>query len=287
MDAELLALAERQLGLLSWRQLRSAGWSATRITRAAGRRELLRVHDGVFAVGHRPTDPAARWWAAILTHPGSVLSAASAGALLGLRPWHGRFEVVTRPGSGGPVRYGDVLVCRSTTLIGDTTVVRGLPTTTGARTLLDLAPHLDPRQLDRSTREALRLGATSGAELRATLDRHRRRRGVSALRDLTERYADLPLADANSDAEALAFVQLVEAGRPVPYVDRWYEGEEADLSWPHLRRIVEIDGPDFHRFAAEDARKQAKWEAAGWDVRRLRSDEVYAGPAAILGVAPD
>jgi very-short-patch-repair endonuclease len=62
-------------------------------------------------------------------------------------------------------------------------------------------------------------------------------------------------------------------------------GEEADLTWPRRRRIVEIDGPDFHRFPAEDARKQAKCERAGYSVRRLPSDDVYERPERLLAAA--
>ena len=51
--------------------------------------------------------------------------------------------------------------------------------------------------------------------------------------------------------------------------------EEADLAWPDLKRIIEIDGPQYHRFPEEDARKQGIWERAGFTVRRRPSDAVY------------
>ena len=54
-------------------------------------------------------------------------------------------------------------------------------------------------------------------------------------------------------------------------------GEEADPVWPKEKRIIEIDGPQYHRFAEEDARKQRAWEAAGFTVRRVSSDAVYNG----------
>ena len=52
-------------------------------------------------------------------------------------------------------------------------------------------------------------------------------------------------------------------------------GEEADLAWPERKLIIEIDGPQYHRFPEEDARKQRQWEAAEFTVRRLPSDAVY------------
>ena len=46
--------------------------------------------------------------------------------------------------------------------------------------------------------------------------------------------------------------------------------------------IIEIDGPQFHQFPDEDARKQARWEAAGFTVRRIPSDQVYNDPNRLL-----
>src|SRR5947208_11630367 len=64
-------------------------------------------------------------------------------------------------------------------------------------------------------------------------------------------------------------------------------GEEADLSWPVLRLIVEIDGGPFHLDVGEDARKQAVWEAAGWTLKRIDADDVYERPRHLLAVAPN
>lgn len=63
-------------------------------------------------------------------------------------------------------------------------------------------------------------------------------------------------------------------------------GEEADLSWKRDRLIIEIDGGPFHLDSGEDARKQEGWEAAGWTVRRVTSDEVYEHPDRLLALAP-
>ena len=62
-------------------------------------------------------------------------------------------------------------------------------------------------------------------------------------------------------------------------------GEEADLSWPAEKLIVELDGPQFHLDAAEDLRKQRLWERAGWTVRRLPTDDVYLHPERLLAAA--
>src|SRR3954451_20401414 len=70
-----------------------------------------------------------------------------------------------------------------------------------------------------------------------------------------------------------------------PRVNIRIAGEEADLVWPRRRLVVEIDGPQYHRFPGEDARKQGVWEAAGYTVRRVTGDRVYGDPAALLAAA--
>ena len=53
-------------------------------------------------------------------------------------------------------------------------------------------------------------------------------------------------------------------------------GEEADQVFRDRKVIVEIDGNQFHQFPDEDARKAGIWRNAGFTVRRIGSDEVYA-----------
>jgi very-short-patch-repair endonuclease len=71
----------------------------------------------------------------------------------------------------------------------------------------------------------------------------------------------------------------------MPAVNVRQHGEEADLSWPEHRLIVELDGPQFHLDAADDLRKQRRWEQAGWTVRRLPTDDVYLHPERLVAAA--
>jgi very-short-patch-repair endonuclease len=72
----------------------------------------------------------------------------------------------------------------------------------------------------------------------------------------------------------------------MPRLNDRIAGEEADLSWPSERLIIEIDGGPFHLDVGEDARKQAVWERAGWEVRRIDSDDVYERPHRLLLISP-
>jgi very-short-patch-repair endonuclease len=268
-------LAARQYDVVAAWQLLDGGWSRSMIKHRLSEHGWRRIHRGVYALTSAPVTRQQLWMAATLTAPGTVLSHASAAACWGFRPWEGRFETVTRPGSGGPKRVGAVLIARSGTLSGE--VARGdeIAITTPVRTLIDLAAHLDDRALGRAFREAIRLRTTTAQEVQAALARHPTRRGTSFLRGLAIRYAELRYERARSDAESRALELLRDARLEEPRVNARVAGEEADLSWPDRKLIVEIDGPQYHRFPEDDAGKESRWRAAGYTVRRIRSDDVY------------
>ena len=215
----------------------------------------------------------------------SFLSNGSAGARYGIYRFNRSFEVVTRPGNGGPRRCGALLVYRSRTLAGDRVIHGGMRMTTPERTVIDLATGCDARATGRLMREALRLKLTKPLRLVATATRHQHRRNAPLIAQLAARYATLPYDRTRSDAEALALELLHDAGIERPLVNHRIAGEEADLTWIEPKRIIEIDGPQFHRFKDEDARKQRIWENAGYVVRRIPSDDVYHEPARLIALA--
>ena len=265
-------------------QLQEAGWSRTKIRHHARSRGWRSLHDGVFLLTTAPPSRRQLWFAAVLTAPGSALSHGSAGACYGFYRFERGYEVVTRAGRGGRRRLGALLVCRSTRLDGDVTRFMGIPITTAARVLIDLAPGLDERRMGRAFREAIRLKRTTAARILDAVERHRGRRGTSALKTLATRYAGIPYHRTRSDAEGLALEVLHDAGRTPPQVNVKVGGVEADLVWPERRLIVEIDGPQFHQFSDEDARKELAWHTAGFTVERISSDDVYRAPASLVAL---
>jgi very-short-patch-repair endonuclease len=266
MKDVLRQIAARQAGCVASWQLRRAGWSWHAIAHRT--RGLRRLHDGVYVTGDAPVTRLQRWWAATLTAPGSVLAFASAGAAYEMRPWEGAFEVIVREGEGGPRRYGDLLVCKTRTLHAMT--LDGLPITTPERTLADLWPRLDQKAQGHMLRNALRLKRLTIPSLAAHLDNVSARQRPQTLTNRLQRYQSLQLHRCRSDAEALAVVVLADAGIEPPDINVRIAGEEADLSWPANRLIVEIDGGSFHQDKLEDARKTRIWRAAGWHGTRSR-----------------
>jgi hypothetical protein len=285
-DVQVVELAGEQFNRVSRGQLRDLGLSEAAIAHRVAIGRLVAVEQGVFAVAPvLKHDNWGRWMAATLTEPGSVLSHATAAAAWGFWSPPG-VETITRPGSGGPRRHGGVLAFRSSTLDGECELLRGIPITSVPRTLLDLAARGSSRALARPVREAVRMQLTTIASVADCLGRHRGRRGAGRLAATLARYEGLPLARARSGAEVRALEVLRGAARPLPRLNVRIAGEEADLSWHRHRLIIEIDGGPFHLDVGEDARKQARWEAAGWTVERLPSDDVYERPHRLLVLAP-
>jgi very-short-patch-repair endonuclease len=285
MNVRLRELAARQYDVVAAWQLVEAGWTRRMIDHRLTHHGWRVVHHGVYALNRAPPTQLQLWTAATLTAPSTVLSHGSAAACWGFRPWPGGFETVTRAGSGGPKRHGDVLVCRSTMLEGEVTRNHGILITTAPRTLIDLTGQLDTTAIGRAFREALRLGPATVEGLLSSLARHRGRRGIAPLGELAKRYAHLPYRRARSDAEVLALQVLQDAGLQSPRLNIRVAGQEADLVWPDRRLIIEIDGPQYHRFADVDARKQRRWEDAGYTVRRIPSGVVYDQPTRLIALA--
>ena len=286
-DVRVAELAGRQFNRVSRQQLIALGMSDNAIQNWLGAGRLAMVEQAVFALAPvLQHDEWGRWMGATLTAPSTFLSHQSAGAAYGFWSLPRRLVTVTRPGNGGPRRHGGVFVHRSTTLSNETTTLEGVPITTVARALLDLSAHVSPKARARSVREALRLGLITLPALGDALGAFHGRRGSARLASTVARYAGLPLERARSGAEIRAMEVLREGGRELPRLNFRIAGEEADLSWPRHRLIVEIDGGPFHLDKGEDARKQAIWEAAGWAVRRIDSDDVYEFPHRLLMLAP-
>jgi predicted transcriptional regulator of viral defense system len=132
IDRELWQLAARQHGVVTTRQLRAMGMSKSAISRRVGDRRLLRVHRGVYAVGHQIATVKARWVAALLAlGPDACLSHRDAAALHDLRRSDRRSVDVTVPRRGH--RHLDGITVHVTEQLhpNDRSVVDKIPVTSG------------------------------------------------------------------------------------------------------------------------------------------------------------
>jgi very-short-patch-repair endonuclease len=171
------------------------------------------------------------------------------------------------------------VIHHSRTLIAeDLTEVDGIPVTTVARTLLDLAAVLSARDLGYAIDRAERLQVFDLNAVEEVLSRARGRRGAKALRKATAAWHP---TDHRNDFEA-RFQELVRhANLGAPLANVFVDGEqyrhEVDAFWPAHRLVVQLDSFDYHRTRRDrekDATSDADLELAGYRVLRLTWDDV-------------
>jgi Protein of unknown function (DUF559) len=156
----------------------------------------------------------------------------------------------------------------------DVTVHFGIPVTTPARTLLDLAEVLDTPSLTRAVNEARLRHRSTLPELRELLARSPGR-ATRRLRPFVERETGptrLRLED-----EFLAFVARYDL--PTPEVNQIVAGFEVDMLWREQRLIVELDGRDYHEDRFEQDRdRDATLLSAGFPTLRITPKRIRREP---------
>ena len=239
------AIAGTQVGIVTREQLLAAGVDRSSITRALRSGRLHRVHRGVYAA----VAPG------LLSEEGhlvAALLAAGEGAILshGTAAWHWRIIpappsvmqlAVPRPRTAP----AGVSLHESGRLRRDDVTHNGrFPTTTVARTLLDLATRYDERALLRALAEAefqhdlrpadvertLRRGHPGSANLRAALHAHVPGHGETKSQ-LERRFRRL----------------LVSRGIELPLRNERIGPWTVDCLWPAQRVVVELDGGQHDR----------------------------------------
>lgn len=172
-DHAVAELARGQHGIVSRRQLLALGVSADAVKRRVRAGRLHRVHQGVYAVGHMAITRRGRWMAAVLASgDGAVLSHRSATALWGIWGSGGEATHVTVPRKSRSQRS----IRRHFGVLPDDEreVVDGIPVTSAARAILDLAGEKGEAAAEAALRESEYLGIYGRTSLPALLQRHPR-----------------------------------------------------------------------------------------------------------------
>jgi predicted transcriptional regulator of viral defense system len=269
-------LARRNHGVVNRDELLAIGVSATSLERWATEGRLHRVHRGVYAVGHAVLSVHGRWIAAVKAcGPGAVLSHTSAAALTDLRRSSSPIIHVTTPNRGSPrgIRVHRVRRLHP----DDVAVVDGVPVTSTARTLLDLADVLPLRQLIRAIEQAERIQLFDMRAIEQLLARSNGRRAKTLRRAIA---AASPVR-VNSDWERDLLDFCDDHDIPRPELNVLVERYEVDALWRMKKIVVELDSYAFHRSLRafeQDRDKYADLQLAGYLVLPLtRLDEAAAG----------
>ena len=262
-DLEIAAIAADQRGVVSRAQLLVRGLTNEDVDRRVRSGRLIRVHQGVYAVGHRVLTTEGWWMAALLAAgAGAALSHGTAAAVWELRRVGSGMVHVTVPGWVGRKRRAGIKVHRSTTLTPhDVTAVRGLSVTRPARTIIDLSRTLRGRALEHLLDLADQRGLVDFTDLRAA--------DSASLQAVLENYRPAP---TRSELEE-RFLQLCDDhGIERPETNTRIEGIEVDFVWRRRRLIVEVDGYTYHRSPEafeRDRERDVRLEVKDWRVMRF------------------
>jgi very-short-patch-repair endonuclease len=192
---------------------------------------------------------------------------AAAGRWL-LIPGTPAIEITAPPGR--TPRQGIILHSTRALAPADRTELNGIPVTSVARTLVDLAEVLTERRLADAVHQAEFHRLLDLKEVEAALNRVPGRKSRHKLhRALT---ADDPPPPSRNDAERLLHDLCIQHGLPRPHVNASLHGHEVDLYWPEARLVVELDGSASHmtrRAFREDRRRDRRLAAEGIQVIRV------------------
>ena len=283
-DVAVSRLALRQHGLVTARQLRAIGLDKSAVRRRVAGARLHRIHRGVYAAGTPALTREGRFMAAVLAcGDGAALSHRSAAWLWELRKGLLSPVDVTVPTTCGRSGRPGVHIHRTSKPI-ESTLHRGIRVTTPARTLLDLAEVLTPRQLERTIDEARHLDLLHLPSVDATLAAHPHRNGATRLASVLRRHTPgSTRTRSKAEEDFLAFCRRHDL--PQPIFNAEVHGYVVDALFPEQRVIVEIDPWHTHgdprAFAADRARDR-RLLAAGHRTARITDEQFTPRTAAEL-----
>jgi hypothetical protein len=274
-------IADSAHGVVTRGELLRAGVSADQIKGRLRSGALRREFPGVYRVGHRAPSVEARYLAAVKAcGQGASLCGRAAGHLLGIVKGPPPPPEVTAP-TNRCLRGVKTHRSRCPHPAEDVTTWRGIPVTTPARTLVDLAAVLSKDALARACHEAGVRHGTTPAHVEAVLERRRTSPGAGKLRAVLRGEVRVTL----SKLEKRFLERLREIGRPLPKTNRPAGGRYVDCRWPDHHLTVELDSYTYHssRYAWEqDRHREREAYARGDDFRRYTYGDVFERPERML-----
>lgn len=209
----------------------------------------------------------------------ALLSHRSAAALWGLtRVSRGRIDVSSASGRRRP----GIAVHEGAIVDADRAVVDGIPVTSIARTLFDLAEVVDEGQLERAFEEADRLRLLEMRALEDMCARGHGRRALRPIRKLIELAREPATTRSPLEDQVLALCRKHDL--PLPATNVTVLGCEVDALWPSQKLVIEADSWTFHSHRAafeRDRARDAAMQAEGYRVIRLTHRRLEREPKAI------
>jgi hypothetical protein len=271
-------IARRQHGVVTRQQLLATGVSGSAIQRWLDKRLLHRVHPGVYRFGHSAPSVEATYLAAVLAAgEGAALCGFAAAHLLDALRRRPPAPEVTTPVD---LRLRGVITRRLAPLApADVRLQRGVPVTTPARTMVDVAGTATFDVLAEIGHHMGVLHQVAAEDVFAVMAQRGRVNGAPKLRAIYAGDAAVLLSRLEKD-----FVAMVRrAGLPLPQTNRRRGSFYVDCRWPGL--TVELLGFRFHgsRHAwTRDQRRAREAYARGDEFRAYTWSDVHDTPGVVL-----
>jgi very-short-patch-repair endonuclease len=277
----VLAFARDQHGVISSAQLVAAGISPRWVQRRVDRGWLRRLHRGVYLAGPLEAEHSLAMAATLAAGPGALISHYPAAVLWVLRPrCEGPMEI-TIVGRDRRNRDGIRIHVVNSLHPQDASRRHGIPVTSAARTLLDLAATAPTRDVERAVNEAQIHHRVSTHSLNEQFSRYPRHRGTAALKLAMRPEPKL----TRSKAERLMLDLIRKARLPEPETNARVGTYEVDVLWREQKLVVEFDSYAFHssrRSFERDRRKDRELNALGYTVLRFTWRELVHEHEAVV-----
>lgn len=284
-DADLFQLARQQHGVFTRAQARALGFTDRMLATRLADARLERAAHGVLRI----SSSIATWRQQVMTGvlacgEGTLASYRAAASLHGLS--YSREVELTMP-HARRTRVSGITVHRSDVPAVDRCAIDGIPATTPARTLGDLAAVLDRDQLEDAIDVGCRDGLVSVARLRWQAQRMDRHKGIGVFNELLARRAGPPPASVleRKLLRVLAAHQLPAPSRQMPFERGNGKRAYVDFYYAEHRLVIEVDGHRGHatrqQRAADNRRANDLVARHGLRLLRFTWEEVVDAPDAV------
>jgi predicted transcriptional regulator of viral defense system len=281
-------LAHRQHGAFARWQLLPRGVDPRTIERRIARGYWLALHPGVYALAGTRDTFDRRLWAGWLAVGPDAVASHEAAAQLHRIPNVIRSRVVLTNAHGWHHRLVHVTVHQLDDVLPEhRTGIEGLPVTTPARTVVDLAAVVHPARLlsiVEATHHA-RIASYSDVGVCVTAIARRGKPGVRRLARVLDKLTATK-GVTMSKLERLLLERIADAGLPqpvsqYPFPGRLFTNGCVDAAYVDAKLVIEADGRSWHTRIADVKRDRDRDNDAarhGWQTLRLLHEHITADP---------
>jgi very-short-patch-repair endonuclease/predicted transcriptional regulator of viral defense system len=270
---QVASIAARQHGLVTREQIRATGLSDQQLRTLRRTGVLAVIEPRIYAVTGAPRSWEQALFGKVLAGGSLVIAGArSAAGLWRLDRFRRQHMDLLAPAPAARRVPGARVHETNDLRSRDRTVLEGIPVSTPARTILDVARYVSPARLGAMLDDAVRRDLTTYLEVQERFAElaARGRNGIATVREVLSTRPDgatVPDSPLEDDVRTL----LRRAKLPEPVLHFRVDCDELtyvlDLAWPEQLVALECDGFRFHRTPAQldwDDRRRTALSLRGW-----------------------